>query len=84
MYSVLLGLPCRILAILEGLSMAISFAVEKSESSLLYLLCKAAAYVDIAAILGRVTRLEAMEPRTIIAVHAAMAEPKPAEYWKAQ
>lgn len=27
MYSILLGLPCLILAILEGLSMAISFTV---------------------------------------------------------
>ncbi len=27
MYSVLLGLPCLILAILEGLSMAISFTI---------------------------------------------------------
>ncbi|WP_295763434.1 hypothetical protein [uncultured Oscillibacter sp.] len=68
----------------DGIGDFIASAVEKSESAPLYLLGKAAAYVDIAAILGRVTRLEAMELRTIIAVHAAMAEPKPAEYWEAQ
>lgn len=67
----------------DGIGDFIAAAVEKSEGVPLYLLGKAAAYVDIAAIMGRITRLEAMELRTIIAVHAAMSDPKPAEYCEA-
>lgn len=68
----------------DGIGDFIAVSVEKSESVPLYLLGKAAAYVDIAAVLGRVSRLEAVELRTIIAVHAGMAAVKPAEYWEAQ
>lgn len=68
----------------DGIGDFIAAAVEKTESVPLYLLGKAAAYVDIAAILGRVTRLEAMELRTIIAVHAAMSDSKPFECCEAK
>jgi hypothetical protein len=68
----------------DGIGDFIAASVEKSASVPLYLLGKAAAYVDIAAVLGRVSRLEAVELRTIIAVHAGMAVVKPAEYWEAQ
>jgi hypothetical protein len=68
----------------DGIGDFIAASVEKSVSVPLYLLGKAAAYVDIAAVLGRVSRLEAVELRTIIAVHAGMAAVKPAEYWEAQ
>ncbi len=68
----------------DGIGDFIAEAVEKFESVPLYLLGKAAAYVDIAAMLGRVSRLEALELRTIIAVHAGIAEAKPAEYWEPQ
>lgn len=68
----------------DGIGDFIASAVEKSEAVPLYVLGKAAAYVDIAVNLGRVSRLEAVELRTIIAVHAGMADPKPFEYWEAQ
>lgn len=78
--------PCLSLENLsyDGIGNFIASAVEKAETSLLYLLGKAAAYVDIALALGRISRLEAVELRTIIAVYAGMAGRKPFEYWEAR
>lgn len=58
----------------DGIGDFISNAVESSEAAPLYLLGKAAAYVDVAAVLGSVSRLEALELRTIIAVHAGVLD----------
>lgn len=68
----------------DGIGDFVAAAVEKSDSTPLYLLGKAAAYVDVAVTLGRITRLEATELRTMIAVYAGMADPKPFEYWEAR
>lgn len=56
----------------DGIGDFITSAVETSEGVPLFLLGRAAAYIDIAAALGRVTRLEAMELRTMILVHASI------------
>ena len=58
----------------DGIGDFIAAAVEKSKSVPLYLLGKAAAYTDIADTIGSVSRLEALELRTIIAVHAGMLD----------
>lgn len=58
----------------DGIGDFISSVVESSEAASLYLLGKAAAYVDVAAALGSVSRLEALELRTIIAVHAGVLD----------
>lgn len=58
----------------DGIGDFITSAVEKSETAPLYLLGKAAAYVDIAAALYKLAPLEAMELRTIIAVHAGVLD----------
>lgn len=54
----------------DGIGAFITSAVEKSETAPLYLLGKAAAYVDIALALGRISRPVASELRTIIIIHA--------------
>lgn len=59
----------------DGIGDFISSVVESSEDSPLYLLGKAAAYVDIAAAFDCISRMEALELRTIIAVHAGMMSP---------
>ena len=67
----------------DGIGDFISSAVEKSETAPLYLLGKAAAYVDIALTLGRISRPVALELRTIIIVHASVNDNHPFEYWEA-
>lgn len=61
----------------DGIGDFITSAVEMSEGAPLFLLGRAAAYIDVAAALGRVTRLEAMELRTIVAMYAGMYDTKP-------
>lgn len=77
--------PCLSLESLtyDGIGDFISNAVEKSETAPLYLLGKAAAYVDIALALGRISRPVASELRTIIIVHASVNDNHPFEYWEA-
>jgi len=58
----------------DGIGDFIAAAVEDSENIPLYLLGKAAAYTDIADTVGSVSRLEALELRTIIAVHVGMLD----------
>lgn len=58
----------------DGIGDFISSAVEKSEAAPLYLLGKAAAYVDIALALGRISHMVASELRTIIAVHVGILD----------
>lgn len=78
--------PCLSLESLtyDGIGNFITSAVEKSETAPLYLLGKAAAYVDIAAALDCISRLEALELRTVIIVHASINDNRPFEYWEAR
>lgn len=78
--------PCLSLESLtyDGIGDFIASAVEKSGTSPLYLLGKAAAYVDIALALGRISRPVALELRTVIIVHASVNDNRPFEYWEAR
>lgn len=67
----------------DGIGAFITSAVEKSETAPLYLLGKAAAYVDIALVLGRISRPVASELRTIIIIHASVNDTRPFESWEA-
>ena len=67
----------------DGIGDFIAASVEKSVSVPLYLLGKAAAYVDIALVLGRISRPVASELRTIIIIHASVNDTRPFEYWEA-
>lgn len=67
----------------DGIGAFITSAVEKSETAPLYLLGKAAAYVDIALALGRISRPVASELRTIIIIHASVNDTRPFEFWEA-
>jgi hypothetical protein len=71
--------PCLNLESLtyDGIGDFISSAVEKSETTPLYLLGKAAAYVDIALALGRISHMVASELRTIIVIHASVNDTRP-------
>lgn len=64
----------------DGIGAFITSAVEKSETAPLYLLGKAAAYVDIALALGRISRPVALELRTVIIVHASVNDNRPFEH----
>lgn len=67
----------------DGIGAFITSAVEKSETAPLYLLGKAAAYVDIALALGRISRPVASELRTIIIIHASVNDTRPFGSWEA-
>lgn len=59
----------------DGIGDFIEGADQQDAISPLYLLGKAAAYVDMAYALDRLTRAEALELRTCIAVYAACNTP---------
>lgn len=61
----------------DGIGDFIVNAAEQANGALLYLLGKAAAYVDIASALGRVSILESAELRATICVYAGMHNTKP-------
>ncbi len=61
----------------DGIGNFIASAVEESQDVPLYLLGKAAAYVDIALALGSIFPMEAMELRTVIVVYAGILDPAP-------
>lgn len=67
----------------DGIGDFIASAVEKSEDSPLYLLGRAAVYIDVAAALGRISPLEALELRTVVAIHAGMIDAGSLEFQKA-
>lgn len=59
----------------DGIGDFIESADQQDAISPLYLFGKAAAYVDMAYALDRITRTEALELRTCIAVYAACNTP---------
>lgn len=59
----------------DGIGDYIASVAEIPDGDSLYLLGKSAAYVDIAAALGYISRLEGLELRTLIAVHAGILDP---------
>lgn len=68
----------------DGIGDFIAASVEKSVSVPLYLLGKAAAYVDIALALGRISLPVASELHTVIIVHASVYDTHPFECWEVQ